>query len=154
MTKKNEPRLRPLDPKVEKRRKSVEGCATFGLLLVAVGLLVPFASLSGAMSIGAFKWVFTAGAVIYTVARMVNVNDPKDSRRLRSLRRMEAWAGIAFCIAAFFWFYKESRMPEGGLFYVLRDTITFTLVGAVLQIVASWMIATRDRKERTLDDEK
>jgi len=152
MSKHPQPRLRPIDSKVESRRKYVETFATFGLVLLAVGLLVPFASLVNAGFIAAFKWVFAAGALIYTIARVVNVNDPKDSTRLKRLRRMEAWAGIAFCIAAFFWFYNECRLKSGGSLFILRETITFTLVGAMIQIIASWMIVFRDKKERSLPD--
>ncbi|MDE6447589.1 MAG: hypothetical protein K2L35_04660 [Muribaculaceae bacterium] len=135
------------------RRKKMEALATFGLILIAVALLAPFASfLSGGSGmvqpgefswISVYKWVYAAGALIFTAARIVNVNDPKDSMRVRRLRRMEFWAGMAFCIGAFFWFYNTQIYGE----MKFKDTVTFSLVGAMLQVISSFMIAWRQKKE-------
>lgn len=100
-----------------------------------------------------FKWVFSAGALIYTVARVVNVNDPSDSSRMRRLRRMEFWAGATFIVGAACWFYNEGHLgPYAGVLAVLRDTIMFTLAGALIQIIASWMIVSRAKKEQNKAD--
>ena len=141
------------------RRKKMEALATFGLILIAVALLAPFASfLSGGSGmvqpgefswISVYKWVYAAGALIFTAARIVNVNDPKDSMRVRRLRRMEFWAGMAFCIGAFFWFYNTQKLS--GMIYgqmaLLHYTVLFSLVGAMLQVISSFMIAWRQKKE-------
>lgn len=134
---------------LEKRRKTVESIASIGMLMVAVSLAVPFSDLTSATLLETFKWVFAAGALVYTIARVVNVCDPRDSFRLRRLRRMEAWAGVAFCIASFFWFYNTHRYGAafGASLTLLRETILFTMVGAILQVVASWMIYAREKKE-------
>jgi len=133
---------------IDKRRKHVEAAATFGLLLLAAGLVAPFASIENQLLCGIFKYVFAVGAVIYTAARLVNVNAPGDSIRLKRMRRMEMWAGFCFLTAAFFWFYKSYRYPELGFTLgVVRDTILFTLSGALIQIVASWLISARMKKE-------
>ena len=138
-------------------RKAMEGTATFGLLLIAVGLIGPFAS-GGMPSAGwatALKWIYAAGALIYAAARAVNVNEPGDGFRVRRLRRLEFWGGIAFCIAAAFWFYKASKL--GGsifTFQMLHETILFTLVGALIQIVASWLLVSAIRKQRENPDAK
>ena len=85
---------------------------------------------------------------MYLVARCIPVNSEKDSRRLRSLRRMEFWAGIAFVIGAAFWWRNAARFPfTPYVLAVLRDTVAFTLAGAIIQIIASWMISSRMRKE-------
>lgn len=133
---------------LDKRRRIVEACSTFGLILIAAGLLAPFTSIENTAAITVYKWIFTAGAVIYTAARLVNVNAPSDSLRLRRLRRMEMWAGFAFCVGAFFWFYNSARL-HGYTFSVavMNNTIVFTLAGALIQIIASWMISSRARKE-------
>ena len=62
---------------------------------------------------------------------------------------MEAWAGVAFCIASFFWFYNTHRfgVVSGASLTLMRETILFTMVGAILQVVASWMIYAREKKE-------
>lgn len=133
---------------IEKRRKQVEAISTVGLILLAVGLVAPFVSLENETMASVFKWIFAAGALIYTIARVVNVSDPGESKRMRRLRRLEMWAGFAFCAGAFFWFYNAARLNLPVLTLgVLNDTIMFTLAGAVIQIIASWMISSQARKD-------
>ena len=134
---------------LEKRRKMAESTATFGLLLVCVALVSPFALVGNMGILHIFKWVYAAGALIYVVARVVNVNDPGDSMRLRRLRRMEFWAGVAFMMAGAFWFYEEQHLgPYAGPLAIMRNTILFTLVGAAIQVIASWLIVSRTKKEQ------
>ena len=141
-------RERGLSPKV---RKALENTATFGLLLVAVAIAVPFMNLDSGGWLAAFKWVYAAGALIFTVARVAGVNHPGDSFRLKRLRRLECWAGIAFLVGGFFWFYNEARFGGslGFTLAILRETILFTLAGAMIQIIAVWMIYFREKKEGT-----
>ena len=136
----------------EKRRKQIEGTATFGLILVAVALAAPFTNLMDFEYVKIFKWIYAPGALIFTVSRIVGASDPTDSKRIKRLRRIECWAGIALCIAAFFWFYNESRFAHvlllgNGIMACLRETIVFSLVGALIQVMASWMIYYRKNKE-------
>lgn len=135
---------------LQKRRRLVESAAILGIILIAVALISPFADLTSTAYLVYFKWVYAAGALIYTFARAVDVSDPAESKRLKRMRRLEFWAGTAFVIAAAFWFYNDSHMvsnPYMGALSILRDTITFSLVGAVIQVVASWMIYNRAKKE-------
>ena len=135
--------------KLEARRKYVEIAAAIGLLLVLFAMMAPFFEGLIGRSMMWAKWVYASGALIYTCARVVNVNAPGDSLRLRRLRRLEFWAGICFIVGAAFWFYKLQYFS--GLFVgplaVMRQTVAFTMAGAVIQIVASWMIAFRMKKE-------
>jgi len=86
--------------------------------------------------------------VVYTVARVVGAVGRDGSFRVRRLRRMEGWAGIAFCIAAFFWFYNTRKFDGEMLtFRMLNETILFTLAGALIQIVSSWMLSAALRKD-------
>lgn len=146
---------------IQARRKKMEAIATFGLILIALALVGPFAtSLWGANPMydpnsfswsTVYKWIYAAGALIFTMARLVNVSDPGESLRVRRLRRMEFWAGMAFCIGAFFWFYNTQKlagMAYIGQMSVLRDTVMFSLVGAMLQVISSAMVTWRIRKER------
>lgn len=127
----------------------MEALSTVGLLLIAAGLVVPFVAVENAMAVAVCRWVFAAGAVVYTVARMVDVNMPSDSTRLRRLRRMEMWAGFCFVAAAGLWFYNSHRFAGIGFSLpVMNNTIVFTLAGAMIQIVASWMISSQSKKER------
>lgn len=139
----------------ERSRKAIERAATFGLILVAAGLLAPFADV---YHLPLFKWVYAAGALIFTVARIAGSTDPGESLNLRRLRRLEFWAGVAFCIGAFFWFYGEEHLPEYyvmgmGLLAYLRNTVYFTLAGAVIQVLAVILLANRLKKENNKEQE-
>lgn len=135
--------------KLDKRRKYVEIAASAGLLLVLVAMIAPFVEGFLGVSMMWAKWIYAFGALIYTCARVVNVNDPEDSLRLRRLRRLEFWAGMCFIVGAAFWFYKLQYYSGfyAGPLAVMRQTVAFTMAGAVIQIVASWMIASRIKKE-------
>ncbi len=141
---------------LEKRRRYVEIAASVGLLLVLLAMMAPF--LSGLMgrSMMWAKWVYAAGALVYTVARVINVNAPGDSLRLRRLRRLEFWAGMCFIIGGAFWFYKLDYYSGffAGPLAVMRQTVAFTMAGAVIQIVASWMIASQMKKEMSVNSEQ
>ncbi|MBO5028756.1 MAG: hypothetical protein J6C59_03990 [Muribaculaceae bacterium] len=134
---------------ITKKRKLLDTLASVGMLLVAAALAIPLVKMGDVQFLSPFKWVFAAGALLYTVARVLNPVDSAESLRLRRLHRMQAWAGIAFVIAAFFWFYNEERFGNAaGTLQITRQTILFALVGAVLQIVSSWMIFSREKKEK------
>lgn len=147
---------RPGVSNLETRRKYVESTATLGLILVMVGLAGPFADMMNLGLLRIFEWVYAAGALVFLVARTVNVSDPDESLRIRRLRRLEFWAGVAFAIAAFFWFYNMHKfhIGEPGIIYmvgplkILQETVMFSLVGATIQVIASWMIYYRQKKEQ------
>ena len=133
---------------LEKRRKQIEANATFGLLLIFVALVAPFTSPANPHILSIYRWIYGAGALIYIIARVVDISDPKDSPRLKRLRRMEFWAGVSFAMATGFWFYGQHHLGEyAGALAVLQNTILFTLVGALIQIIASWMIFYQTKKE-------
>lgn len=139
--------VRPSESRLRLRR-AMEALATFGLILVAVGLIGPFTSFDNAVRMAVFKWIMAVGAVSFTGARIAGAIGKDGSFRVRRLRRMEVWAGVAFCIGAFFWFYNAYRFG-GNLvtFRMLNETILFTLAGALIQIVSSWMLSSAMRKE-------
>ncbi len=134
---------------LEARRKYVEIAAVVGLLLVLLAMMAPFFAGLVDQSMMWAKWVYAAGALVYTIARVVNVNAPGDSLRLRRLRRLEFWAGMCFIVGGAFWFYKLDYYSGffAGPLAVMRQTVAFTMAGAVIQIVASWMIASQMKKE-------
>lgn len=139
---------------IEKRRKLIESAATFGLILICVALVAPFVSPSDLEILKSFKWIYCVGALIYVVARVVNSTDPSGSMRMRRLRRLEFWAGVAFIVGGAFWFYQEGHLGEyAGVLAVMRDTIMFTLAGALIQIIASWLIVSQAKKESRKTDE-
>ena len=130
-------------------RRMMEIPASFGLILLLAGLVAPFAGFENTVWNVVFKWIFAVGAFCYTAARIVGALGKDESFRVRRLRRLESWAGIAFCVAAFFWFFNTSRIHSDTLtFRMMNETIVFTLVGAMIQIVASWMLSSALRKEQ------
>lgn len=135
--------------RLENRRKYVEAGAALGLLFVLAAMMAPFLEGLIGHSMMWAKWVYAAGAIVYTGARVVDVNAAGDSLRLRRLRRLEFWAGVCFIVGAAFWFYKLQYYSGfyAGPLAVMRQTVAFTMAGAVIQIVASWMIAYRMKKE-------
>lgn len=131
-------------------RRYTDNVATFGLLLVCVALFVPLINIFSPTFEMIMKWVYAAGALIYTLARVLDLAVKGESFKVRRLRHMEFWAGVAFCVAAGLWFYHSSRLGGhyGMTLGVIRDTVVFTIVGAVLQIVASWLLSAQLRKEQ------
>ncbi len=140
-----------ISPSLESRRKYVEIAASVGLLLVLAAMVIPFFGNLLNWPMQWLKWVYAAGALVYTAARVIDVNAPGDSLRLKRLRRMEFMAGVCFIVGAVFWFYKLSYFSGfyAGPLAVMRQTVAFTMAGAVIQIVASWMIAFRLKKEHS-----
>lgn len=136
-------------PSATIRSKWAEYLASVGMVLICIGLMVPLFSLTDMGLLGIFKWVYAGGALIYTVGRVIGaMRHSGESVRLRRLRRMEFWGGVTFMAGAAFWFYHEGRVgPLAGALYVLKDTILFSLAGAVIQIIAAWLIYYRLRKE-------
>ena len=136
------------DAALMRRRRIVEAVATMGLILVLVGMVAPIVSMDNMALAEVFKWVYTAGAVVFTVARMVKVGAPGEDLRVRRMRRMEGWSGICFCVGAAFWFYNSARFGSQLIsLAILRDTILFTLAGAVIHIVSSWMLVFALKKQ-------
>lgn len=134
--------------RLNRRRNMVEAVSSVGLIFVAAGLLVPFAAVDNNTLCVVMRYVFSCGALMFAIARVVNVNAPGDSLRLRRLRRMEMWAGFCFIFAAAFWFYNSARYPMFPFSLpVMRDTVAFTMAGSIIQVVASWMITSRMKKE-------
>lgn len=136
------------DAALMRRRRIVEAVATMGLILVLVGMVAPIVSMDNRVLAEIFKWVYTSGAVLFTAARMVKVGAPGENLRVRRMRRMEAWSGICFIVGAAFWFYNSVRFGSCLLnLAILRDTILFTLAGALIQIISSWMLVFALRKQ-------
>lgn len=132
----------------EKIKKYAENTAVFGMLLLTAALAIPIANLGGEGVMSPCKWPFAAGALIYIVARIVAAGDKTESPRMRRLRRMQFWGGIAFGVAAFFWFYNEERLgTSAGPLTIINKTILFALVGAMIQLISSWMIWSQQKKE-------
>lgn len=152
MNKEEKGKAKVVPAEAARSRKAIEGAAAFGLILVAVGLAAPFTDLLNSDYIRFFKWIYSPGALIYTIARIVGSTDPSESMRMRRLRRLEFWAGVAFCIGVFFWFYNEHRYADllaqgAGAMVYLRETVYFSLAGALIQVIAIAALARQQKKE-------
>lgn len=111
--------------------------APIGLLMALAATLVPFFLMHTAWAQAAYPYLYSAGALVVLVSRIFT---PKaDDRKLRSLRRLEVWIGIIFCVAAAFLFVPGA---------MLRDWLAFTLAGAALQVYTSLAIPAREAKIR------
>ncbi len=139
------------EAKHRRRNTLIENIAAVGMLLICAGLMIPLFKLSDPDALEPFKWLYTAGAVIFTAARAAGACDRSGSKRMIRLRRMEFWGGVAFILAAAIWFYKEQHLgPYVGPLAVIKDSILFTLVGACIQVIAAWLIYSVRKKESVL----
>lgn len=138
------------------KRKKAESTATLGMVILAVSLLITLFNPFDEELKSTMRWAFATGAVTFLIARVVNLTIPGDSSNVKRLRRMEFWAGISFATATFFWFYHTGRsdlqIPGAVEITSLRDTIVFTLAGAVIQIIATWLIYFREKKENKVKE--
>ena len=135
------------DARLRRRRRISEIMASVGMVVIALSLFLPLLNLLDTSNLQALCWPFAIGTVLFWGARCIDVSAPDDSMRLRRLRRLEFWSGACFGVAAFFWFYHMYKAgPYAGALYILRDTILFSLAGAVLQLIASWLIYYRVKK--------
>lgn len=147
---------RPMSDLSHKRRKMMsiaENIASVGMLLICAGLMIPLFNLTDPSALTPFKWIYAAGTICYIVARVYSAAGRNESVRLRRLRRMEFWAGVCFMIGAAFWFYQQQHLgPNAGPLAVINNTILFTLAGAVIQIIASWLIYSAEKKKSEKKD--
>lgn len=99
--------------------------ATLGLLTIALGTLLPiFAVKFGPQTMGWWKYVYAAGAVLFLVGKLFCPYTGSNPR-IKRLYRIEAWSAVFFCVAAFFFFWQP---------YQTRDAFAFTLAGGFLLI--------------------
>lgn len=99
--------------------------SSLGLLLIAVGVVIPILS-GGFPDSPLYKWLFSAGAIICLIAALFTKAPDGASLRDRRWTRIEGWSAVFFCAAAFFMWYPGATA---------RDWLAFTLAGAVIRII-------------------
>lgn len=104
-----------------------------GLALILIGVFIPLATGPHA---SLYKYIFAVGAALNLVGRLFNGYEGSNVR-LKRLLRIEIWAGLFFCVAAFFMF--TSLDP--------KDWITFVLAGGAIMVYTSIMIPYIQRKD-------
>lgn len=107
--------------------------AAIGLCILAVGIVVPL--IQGGVS-DITRIIFSIGAVVCLVGRILGRPGDDQPLRLRRLLRLQIWSGIFFCVAAFFIWY--SRMTT--------DWLAFTLAGGLVQAYVSIAVNLYVRK--------
>lgn len=104
-----------------------------GLLLIVAGTALPLFRLEGTM----FRYIYSAGAALALVGRLLAPSYKGSGIRVRRLARIEIWSCIIFCVGAFFMWYTPERL----------DWLAFTLAGGVLQVYSSLMTSFTLTKE-------
>ncbi len=86
------------------------------------------------------RYAFAAAALGTLVSQFL-IPCPGNDFRTRRLARMNVWAGIVYCVAAY--------CPFSSNFDMQRSWVAFMLAGAVLQIYATFMLSrlTNGKKE-------
>ncbi len=105
-----------------------------GLLLIAVGTLLPLLRVVSPVT----RVLYSAGAVILLVSRIIRPSYKGTSLRVKRLMRIEFWSAIIFCAGAFFLWY-----PGAGP----MDWLAFTIAGGFLEAYTSIMIPRTRAKE-------
>lgn len=94
------------------------------------------------------RYVFAAAAIGSLVAQIL-IPNPGDDFRTRRLARMNVWASIIYCVAAY---------PFSSDFNMQRSWVAFMLAGAVLQIYATFMLSKlaskKNKKEANEEQEE
>lgn len=109
---------------------------SLGMLLIAIGIVIPIITLD--LKADTFRFIYALGAGMLVVGRIFSPYKG-DNMRVKRLCRIESWAAIFFCMAAFLLFYDTTS---------LRDALAFTLAGGLIQIYTSIMIPLADRKKK------
>ncbi len=91
------------------------------------------------------RYMLAAGAAGTLVAQFF-IPCPSDDLRTRRLSRMNVWAGIVYCVAAYCLFSSSPDMQ--------RSWVAFMLAGAVLQIYATLMLSKLTNKKSEKEQKK
>lgn len=137
-------------PNLARRRRIADTLSAVGFVCLAIGLFLPVFDLFSVQRLSIFKWIFTAGALTFVAGKCIPKLPKDTSIRLRRMYRLEFWAGICFCVGAFFWFFNEMKFSGVfgiGSLTIIHDTILYAMSGAVVEVIAVWMIYFREKKE-------
>lgn len=108
-----------------RRNETLSLIGSLGLLLIAVGVLIPI--LYGEFPESPiYKIIYTAGAITCIVASLLTKTPADLPLRDRRWIRIEAWSSIFFCAAAAFMWWPGAAP---------RDWLAFTLAGAAIRII-------------------
>ena len=107
-------------------------CIAMTTLLV--GAILPFFSHDWQ----GWKYVLAAGALGTLVAQLL-IPAPSDELRIKRFAHMNVWSAIIYCIAAYCPFSHDISMQQSW--------VAFLLAGALMQIIAVYMIGRLSAKK-------
>lgn len=112
------------------RRIASALCVNLGLILVFIATGMPLLRLGATPTAcgPVFGWVYSCGAVLSLIGRLLGPSIAGLPLRERRLRRMETWASVIFIAGAVMIFTVRGN-----------DWIAFTMAGAVITIYAAFM---------------
>lgn len=112
-----------------------------GLLLICAGVALPV--FTGAQHALLFRIVYTTGAVMSLVGRILDRTDTP-FLRVKRLLRLQIWSSVFFCVAAFFvWFSNTTQ-----------DWLAFTLAGGAVLCYVSIALPFVQKKAMSEAHEK
>lgn len=82
--------------------------------------------------------VFSAGALVTLVVRILTRPGDDVPLRQRRLLRLQVWSALFFCVAAFFMWYSRTT----------TDWLAFTLAGGLVQAYVSIALVLYIRKHK------
>ena len=91
------------------------------------------------------RWLLAAGALGTLVAQFF-IPSPSGNFRIKRLSRMNVWAALVYCVAAYCRFSSNFEMQ--------RSWVAFLLAGAVLQIYATLMLSRLTSKKDEKKDKE
>lgn len=113
--------------------KFLQACTWIGLLLILVGLCIPFFTPPQS---DIHKYIFAVGAGLNFIGRLFTRYEVSNLR-VKRLVRIELWSALFFCVAAFMMFYDNDP----------RNWIVFVLAGGALLVYTSIMIPRIQSKD-------
>jgi predicted permease len=105
-----------------------------GLLIMAVMAVMPLL-VNHNINMELMRWIFTAGAFIVLVARLLDIYRGT-SLRLKRLHVILIFSALLYCASASMMFIYEGT----------NNWIAFLLAGLLVQMYASWMIEREQKK--------
>ena len=107
-----------------------------GLLMMVVTAVMPLL-VNHHFNMEAVRWVFSAGALIVLLGRLIDMYHGP-SLRLKRLHVILVFSALLYCVS-------------GSMLFIYERTsnwIAFLLAGLVVQIYASWMIEREQQKNK------
>ena len=105
-----------------------------GLLLMVVMAITPLL-VNHDINMELMKWIFTTGAIIVLVGRLIGIYRGS-SLRIKRLHGILIFSAILYCASASSMF----------IFQGTNNWIAFLLAGLIVQMYASWMIEREEKK--------